>query len=120
LMVMWTVLTWIIYPFLAIKYGFNGVALGSAIVAATSVIAIWIAKKHLVFKFFASIFKPTLASLMMMGLLLVLKFFLPINFLTIMVFVLTGGIFYFALIYFLVGKQFLIDIKKIFYALKSH
>lgn len=120
LMVMWTVLTWIIYPILAIKYGVNGVALGAAIVSLSSVVAIMVAKHYLVFAFLKSIIKPTAASILMGLLILILGRFLAENILTTLILIILASIFYFGLIYVMVGKQFIIDTKKLFYAFKNH
>lgn len=120
LMIMWTVLTWIVYPIMAIKYGFNGVAGAAAIVSASSVLALWIAKKHLNFRFFASVAKPVLASLLMGILLWFLTPFLSHSFFGLLALIFLGALVYFALIYLMVGKSFLEDFKKLFYAFKSH
>jgi len=119
LMIMWTALTWIVYPFLAIKYGFNGVALGAAIVATSSFIAIWIAKKYLTFRFFASIIKPLVASIFMGFLVFSLSHFLPENILSIVSAVIFGGIVYFGLVYLMVGKKLILDLRKLIYAIKT-
>jgi O-antigen/teichoic acid export membrane protein len=118
-MVMWTVLTWIVYPILALKYGVNGVALGAAIVSLSSVIALMAAKRYLVFGFFKSIFKPTIATILMGLLILILNNFLPKNILTVLILIIIGLIFYFGLIYVLVGQSFIADTKKLFYAFKN-
>jgi len=97
LMVMWTVLTWIIYPILAIKYGVN----------------------YLIFAFLKSIIKPTIASVLMGLLVLVLSRFLTANILTIAFLIILASIFYFGLIYIMVGKQLIVDIKKLFYAFRN-
>ena len=119
LMVMWTVLTWIVYPILALKYGVNGVALGAAIVSLSSIVALMAAKRYLVFGFFKSIFKPIMATILMGLLILVLNNFLPKNILTVFILVVIGLIFYFGLIYALVGQAFIADTKKLFYAFKN-
>lgn len=119
LMIMWTVLTWIVYPVLAIKYGFNGVAGAAAIVSASSILALWIAKKYLKFRFFASVAKPVFASLLMGVLLWFLTPFLSHTFLGLFSLIFLGGLVYFVLIYLMVGKSFLEDFKKLFYAFKN-
>ncbi|MCX6724818.1 MAG: oligosaccharide flippase family protein [Candidatus Shapirobacteria bacterium] len=119
LMIMWTVLTWIVYPVLAIKYGYNGVAAAAAIVSASSILALWIAKKYLNFRFFASVAKPVFASLLMGILLWFLTPFLSHTFLGLFALIFSGGLVYFALIYLMVGKSFLEDFKKLFYAFKN-
>lgn len=118
LMVMWTVLTWIIYPVLAIKYGFNGVALGAAIVATSSVVAIYIAKKYIDFKFLPSVAKPIISSVLMGILVFLLNPFLSKNLFGIGGLIVIGGGVYFGLISLMAGRQFLNDTKKIFYAFK--
>jgi O-antigen/teichoic acid export membrane protein len=119
LMIMWTVLTWVIYPFLAIKYGANGVALGAAIVSLSSIVAIWVAKRYLIFNFFKSIIKPTVAAILMGLLILILGNLLVKNILTVLILIMIGSLFYFGLIYTMVGKQFITDAKKLFYAFKN-
>jgi O-antigen/teichoic acid export membrane protein len=119
LMIMWTVLTWIVYPVLAIKYGFNGVAGAAAIVSASSILALWIAKKYLNFRFFASVTKPVLASLLMGIFLWFLRPFLGNSFLGLLALILLGALVYFVLAYLMVGKSLLQDFKKLFYAFKN-
>jgi O-antigen/teichoic acid export membrane protein len=119
LMIMWTVLTWAIYPFLAIKYGFNGVAAGAALVSLSSVWAIIIAKHYLKFNFWRAVLKPTLASLVMGFFLFLSTWFLKINLWTLLVLIVGSIFFYFILIYLMVGQQLLADIKKLFYAFKN-
>jgi O-antigen/teichoic acid export membrane protein len=119
LMVMWTILTWIIYPVLAIKYGFNGVAFGAAIVATSSFLAIWIIKKEIKFNFLASISVPLFASVVMGFFVLLLRPFLAKSIFGIGVLTVFGGIVYFVLVFIMTGKKLFGDIKKILYAFKA-
>ena len=119
LMIMWTVLTWAIYPFLAVKYGFNGVAAGAALVSLSSVFAIIIAKNYLKFNFWRAVLKPTLASLIMGFFLFLSTWFLKINLWVLLALIVASTFFYFILIYLMVGQQLLADIKKLFYAFKN-
>lgn len=119
LMIMWTVLTWIVYPILALKYGVNGVALGAAIVSLSSIIAVMAAKRYLAFGFFKSVFKPTLATILMGLLILILNNLLPENILMILILIIVSLIFYFGLVYAMVGQDFITDTKKLFYAFKN-
>ena len=120
LMVMWTVLTWIIYPILAIKYGFNGVALGAALVSFSSAIAIWLTKKYIDFKFFEPLLKPTIGCLTMGFGLLFLRNFLPLNIFNLILLIFIGGLLYGGLVFLMVGKSLMVDVKKLFYAFKNH
>lgn len=64
-MIMWTILTWIFYPTLSIKFGFVGTAIASVFVGLSSIV-VWIsAKKHFGVDVFQSIKNPLLASLFM-------------------------------------------------------
>jgi len=119
LMIMWTVLTWGIYPYLALKYGFNGVAAGAAIVSLSSVLAIIIAKRYLQFKFWSAVLKPTMASIIMGFVLFVFLSFLKIN-LWVMILLSAGsGFLYFIVLYLMVGQALLLDVKKLFYAFRN-
>jgi len=119
LMVMWTILTWIFFPLLAIKFGFNGVAAASAIVGFSSVIAIWITKQYIEFRFIASIIKPIMASLVMGILIFILTPWLAKNILGIIGLTVLGGLVYFGIIYLMIGQQFIADSKKVIHALKK-
>lgn len=119
LMIMWTILTWILYPLLAIKFGYNGVAFGAALVATSSIIAIWVIKHHINFHFLGSILKPAIASLAMGVLVFLLTPFLTKNIGDIITLIILGGFVYFGFIYLMVGKQFLTDIKQLYYAIRK-
>lgn len=113
LMVMWTVLTWIFFPVLGLKFGYNGVALASALVATSSIIAIIIVKKHIDFKFISSIRAPLIASGVMFFGLYLLAGKLSNSVEGIFGLVLGGGLLYGITVWLLVGKGFLADIKKL-------
>ncbi|MCJ7804575.1 oligosaccharide flippase family protein [Patescibacteria group bacterium] len=119
LMVMWTGLTWIIYPLLALKYGANGVAGAAALVSLTSILAIFIAKHYLKFNFWKAVFKPTIASFLMALFLLVSTAFFKVNLWVLISLVISGGLFYFIMIYLMVGQVLIEDIKKLIYAFKK-
>lgn len=119
LMVMWTTLTWVFFPVFAIKFGYNGVALGSALVGISSIVAIWAAKRAIDFNFFGSVSKPLVAAGLMGMLLWFLVPVLDISLISLICLIGFGGIFYLGLIYLLMGKEFWSDAKKILYALKA-
>jgi len=63
LMIMWTVLTWIFFPILSLKFGYTGTAIAALIVGLSSFI-VW----HLAFKYFQvnilkTIFHPLIATI---------------------------------------------------------
>jgi O-antigen/teichoic acid export membrane protein len=112
LMVMWTLLTWLFVPYLAIKSGVNGAALGYSLVGASSVIAIYIVRKVVVFDIQQSIIKPALGTLVMSGVLLIVRGVLPVNLYSVWILAGLGVIFYFVSMYFLVGASIIADAKK--------
>lgn len=112
LMIMWTVLTWLLVPALALKYGVNGAAAGYALVGASSVIAIYIARRHVGFSLFDSVFKPGLTTISMSIVLLIARNFLPINLLAVITMTIIGILTYFAFSYLVVGLTIIADVKK--------
>jgi O-antigen/teichoic acid export membrane protein len=119
LMIFWTVLTWLLFPFLAIKYGFNGVAAASALVGTSSIAAIIIARKYIQFKFLYSIKEPVIASFLMGILVFYLVPFLTKTIFGLIELVIIGGAIYFGLIYLMIGKRFSSDLKKLFNEIKK-
>jgi O-antigen/teichoic acid export membrane protein len=63
-MIMWTVLTWIFFPFLSIKYGYMGTAYATLIVGLSSFV-VWVAaKKVFDIQIVKTIMKPAIATLL--------------------------------------------------------
>ena len=119
LMIMWTTLTWVSTPFLAILYGVNGAAAGSAIIGTTSIVAIFIIRRYVTFDLVGSIGKPILASLIMGVVILFLRSILPVSFFGILAISVGGLVVYVSIIFFLVGNSIFTDAKRIFNALRT-
>lgn len=119
LMVMWTVLTWVLVPYLAKRYGVDGAALGYSIVGASSVVAIYIVKRYVNFSLIDSTLKPFFAALVMAVTLLILRHLLAQSFYSIGVLVITGIVVYSGSILILVGASIIADAKKGFSSLLS-
>jgi len=77
LMIMWTVLTWIFFPLLSIKYGYLGTAVASLVVGLSSFIVWYLAYKYFKANIFKSILHPIIASL------IIFVSVLPINLLSL-------------------------------------
>lgn len=114
LMVMWTVLTWVLLPFLAIHYSVNGAALGFALVGISSIFAIFWASKFAKINFWGSIVKPLIACLVMGMVIFVAGNIIPLNVLGIVGLVLLGIVSYTSTLSLLVGKQAVADIKSLY------
>lgn len=115
LMVMWTVLSWAIMPYLALKYGVSGAAAGSAIVAVSSIIVIFIAKRYVNFRLGTNVVKPLISSLGMGAVLFVIREMTGPSLSWIFILVVFGTLTYLLGILFLIGPSILSDIKKVFY-----
>lgn len=109
LMIMWTVLTWVLTPVLAIKYGFVGVAYATAIIALSSFVPVLIVHRLTRFSLLNSFAKPAIATVVMLTASVFIKnLFLNIG-VSMSLFIVT--------IYLLTGNQLLIDIRHFYYAL---
>jgi len=115
LMVMWTSLTWLLVPAAAIVYGINGASLAYAVIATSSIVVFILVKRILPWSIVDSVIKPLESSLVMGGVLLVVRHLLP--FYNIFLFagmVFLGGFIYFLSLYVLVGIALLEDSKRVF------
>lgn len=112
LMIMWTVLTWVFVPVLAVRYSVNGAALGYAIVGSSSVVAIYIVYKVVKFSLYKSIFIPFISSSVMGLILLIFRHFLQANLTSIWLLGGTGIVVYMSSMYLLVGKSIIHDAKR--------
>lgn len=65
LMIMWTGLTWTITPLAIIFFGYNGVALASAIISFSSIVTIMMVKAVIPFDFWRNIWRQLVATLAM-------------------------------------------------------
>lgn len=113
LMIMWTVLTWILVPFLAIKFGVNGAALGYALVGSSSVVAIYIARRYVSFSLMEAVFKPGVAAIAMGIVLFIIRKPLPVSMASIAILVGSGIAIYLGVGYLLYGRTVIADAKKI-------
>lgn len=65
LMLMWTGLTWVTMPFLALKFGYMGVSYAVAIIATSSIVTIFMARKYVRFSLINILKTPLIASFAM-------------------------------------------------------
>lgn len=79
LMIMWTVLTWIFVPLLALNFGLNGAALGFTVVSLSSVIALGWALKYVQVNYFQVVSKPLFLSIVIGIVVSIIKTLIPIS-----------------------------------------
>ncbi len=109
---MWTVLTWIFIPILGYYFGATGASVGYCLVGASSVLAIYIAKKYVAFSIVDSMLKPLVGTIIMTAAIVVAKRFIPANFYGLQVLILLGIVSYGASMTAMVGMSLLEDAKK--------
>lgn len=63
LMIFWTALTWAVIPLAVYLFGYQGVALGAAIISLTGVIPVMLLYRQIPFTFFPVIIKPLVSAL---------------------------------------------------------
>jgi O-antigen/teichoic acid export membrane protein len=112
LMVMWTALTWIFVPYMAIKYSVIGAAAGYSIVGMSSVIAIFIVYKQVKFSLYKSMLTPAIGALVMGFVLLMVRKYLTYNLSSVWLLGGTGFFIYVTVMYFLTGPSIFKDAKK--------
>jgi len=105
LMIMWTTLTWIFVPILALNFGINGAALGYALVGASSVVAIFVAIRYVKFNLMFAVGKPLIAAVVMAAIIYQVQTLLPLNFVSILFLISVGILVYSATIILLVGVK---------------
>ena len=114
LMLMWTTLTWILTPLLMFRYGYNGVALASAIVASSSIIPMIILKKMLPVNLLSNIW-PQLISALFIGIFLkwLVSSLVIGHWILVIPLIAAGAILYFALIFALIGKKLVKELRAV-------
>ncbi len=113
LMIMWTVLTWTLVPYLSIKYGYRGTAYATALIALSSIVPVVIVKRYTGFSLLNSVGKPFLAMLGLLIISVVLSRVLPSTLPSLILTIFVSGLVYLLIVIALVGQEFLIDAQKI-------
>lgn len=112
LMIMWTILTWAFVPILAIKFNVVGASIGYSLVGASSMAAIFIAKKYVNFSLTNSIIKPGIGALVMGFILVVVKRFLPVSINSMILLTSLGMIIYGTSMLSMMGLSLVEDIRR--------
>ncbi len=114
LMIMWTALSWVLIPILAIKFGVIGASFGYSLVGASSILAILIAKKYVNFSLTDSMIKPAVGAFVMGVFLVAAKQFLPVSVNSMILLTLMGVAIYGASMLSMMGLSLVADVKKSF------
>ena len=118
LMIMWTVLTWGIMPFMAIRFGFMGVAISAALISTSSIVVLFVVYQIVKVNFFKALYAPIVASVVMgVSLYLITPYLTSLNFIFGSVFL--GSLIYFVSLYLLEGKTLFTQIRNLVLPAKS-
>jgi len=117
LMIMWTVLTWVLTPTLAVRYGYMGVAYASALIALSSFVPVIIVRRLTGFSFWAAAGRPAVAALVMSAVFLSLARIMPVSLSGLVINVGLSAAVFGGVIYLLVGPSLLADMKGFWYGL---
>ncbi len=100
LMVMWTVLEWVLTPFLTLKFGFLGVGMSSALISLSSIIPIVIIKRMFKVEIIKNIWQGMTAAGIMGAFSAFASIYIT-NILSLIVVILLSALIYLGLIYLL-------------------
>ncbi len=106
LMIMWTLFTWLLIPFLIKIYGFNGVSIGMLLISLTSVVTVYITKKLTNFNLTSAFKKPLLIGFLTSAVMFIIKILYPYPTIFQIVSILIAGLItYTVLLWFLAKSE---------------
>lgn len=110
LMIMWTILTWVFVPILAISGGVTGAALGFALVGLSSIVALIYALNFIQIDYFKALAKPLVVATAVGIVLLVIRMLIPVS-LTQVITMIAAGLMTFIVFVLLIEPQILTYLK---------
>lgn len=110
LMMMWTVLTWLFVPALALTHGVSGAAFGFSLVGASSIVAMILALRHIEINYLEIIGKPAVATVTTGGVVFLIRSQIATSLLQVVLMV-TGALIAYALTVFIIEPKILIYLK---------
>ncbi len=119
LMIMWTALAWILTPYMAVRFGFVGVAYASALISLTSVIPVIIIKRLTHFSLYLSFIRPAVATMVMLTVSYLFTVSFTVTIYNLILNVIISGLVYGLVIYGLVGPALLTDVQKLLAVFKN-
>ncbi len=118
LMIMWTALEWLLTPVMVWQFGFQGVAIASAIISFSSIATIIIMKQIIDVHIIANIGKAVVASAIMAIVLFPLAKVFLVSKIALIPLALVGGIIYLSILYFWDKKRLLREMSEVFHAIR--
>lgn len=119
LMIFWTIATWALTPLAIFWFGFNGVAMASAVIATSVVGVIFLVKRYVSFNVMKVLTAPVIATAVMGVLVFFVSKIVISNLVLIFAMIGVGIIVYFGVMFALGHKELIADMKGIKQSLKS-
>lgn len=119
LMIFWTVLTWTTIPFLAYKFGFTGMAMGTAIIGCTSFIPMILVRREVPYSL-GGVYKTLFASVFLGVVLLGGRMVLTPTWIALAALGFVGVVAYLSSVYFLTSGAILGEAKSLLLSVKKH
>lgn len=113
LMVFWTISTWILTILGVLYFGFNAVAVVSAVISVSAIAVIIIVKRYIEFNIFKATMHPLIATIFMSLVLYPLSSTFVKGLPSFLLMILIGGVIYFLVIFAIAKRQIISDIKMI-------
>jgi len=119
LMVFWTVATWVLTPIFIVFYGFNGVAIASALIACSVVVVVWLTKRYVKFNVLRATGYPFVSAVLMGIMVYFLSGILIRGLISLCFMILLGAMLYFLCVFILARKEVISDVKLVISNLKQ-
>lgn len=107
---MWTVLTWLFVPALALIYGVSGAAFGFSLVGASSIIAMILALRYIEINYLEIIGKPAVATVTTGGVVFLIRSVVSTSLLQVVLMAM-GALIVYALTVFIIEPKILFYLK---------
>lgn len=111
LMVFWTVSTWVLTPIFIKMFGFNGVAMASALISVPSIFVVYVVRKYVDFDVFASTMYPFISALVMGVFIYFLSPYFVKGLVSLGFMIMLGAGIYFLTIFLIARNVLISDIK---------
>ena len=119
LMIFWTIATWILTPAAIFIFGFNGVAVASAIISLSVVAVVFLVKRFIPFNLFHVVFSPLVASVIMGILVYIISPVVIHNLFYLAGMVLFGVVVYFGVIFLIARQMVISDVRMVLENIKN-
>lgn len=113
-MLFWTVTTWILTPIFTNVFGIVGFPLTQIILAVSSLMVMYRAKKIVSFRFIHSVKKPLIATIFMVGCMYTIMSLLPVTLLSVSISIVAGGSVYLGILIFFFRINPVTEVRSLF------